>query len=228
MIYVIAIVVVLCILFPQHAFNMIAVVALVAVIRRSSASYPIKSSDSWAQKLKRLFYNDHQLWSHEKVDKFFSMLDAKTEFHDNLYRLFNSGVREYLTNSSPSDQAVTDTMNYFEAAVVNSAYAPMFWRELDLRFANDDFESFKNHRNIAMQLFDIAYQNLELDHYDETLLDTEIRVYNSLLQLAQKAKTYEQEQSYLKNAENLKRDFEESRQRYKNIPDIPPIPASRW
>lgn len=222
MVYIIAIVVVLCILFPQNALRIIAIGAIVEVVRRSPASYPMKS---WSQKLRGLFYSD-QLWSHEKVDKFFKMLHAENGYHDYWFQLHNSGVREYLTNSSPSDEAVTDTMKYFEPAVLDSGYAPMSWH--DLRFANNNFESFKNHRDIAMQLFDKAYHNMELNHMDQNVLDTEISVYNSLLQTAQKAKTYEQEQDALNSAKNLKREIEEDKHKYKNIPDLPPIPASRW
>ena len=178
---------------------------------------------SLQSKLRVFAGNAPELWTDEKVNEFFRMMSERVKGLS--FDQYEPGVREYLTNLSPSDEAVTDVMKYFENAVVDSGFASMSIH--GEKFANNDFKSFKNYRNFAMELFDIAYRNLQLNHYDEKTLNSNIRFYTSILDQARTATTYKEEQSALKKAKNLRDSMEMDRQRYSNIPELPPIPSPR-
>lgn len=166
-------------------------------------------------------------WTDEKVDKFFKMLSQKirSPFLDQ----YKSGVRTYLTQTSPSDEAVKDTMMYFEHSVVAAGVAPMykfqFQGEREIRFADNNFDSFKHHRNFVMELFDRAYRNLQLNRYDQEVLDQNIRFYKNILESVHNASTYEDEQSALEDAKNLRDDLE---QNFSILRELPPIPSPRF
>jgi len=201
---VVVVIILLIIIYPQHFCKILLAGILLAVVQKSSSANPMKAP---------------YVWSNEKVDKLFEMLSE-----DEL----KPGVRAYLTQRSPSDEAVMEVMDYFEGSIVDAGLAPMYNFEEDIRFANNNFESFKNHRNYAMELFDRAYQNLELNHYDQELLDTDLRRYNNLLDLARNASTYEKERSALYNAKNFREEIERLKKKFSNIPDLPPVPSPRF